>query len=180
MAVGGLILATAGGFVLHLLPGKLLVVLSACSNVACHLLFAIMPENPNYWAYVFPAMICTTLGGDILFSVSNVFITTNMPRNRQGLAGALINTTLFLGMGFFLGVADLAVGSTADLGRRRSYKSAFWLGVGCAGVAMVMFMFVKIGKAKSDLTVDERAQLEAEAEALAEAEARTKPEVEAR
>ncbi|GME22039.1 Efflux pump antibiotic resistance protein [Neofusicoccum parvum] len=165
MAAGGLILATGGGLVLHLLPGKALIMLSACGNIVCTLLFAIMPEHPNYWAYVFPAMVCATMGVDIMFSVSNVFITTSMPRHRQGLAGALINTTLFLGMGFFLGVADLAVSSTAHLGLRKSYKVAFWLGVGCSGFALLMLLFVKIGRAKSDLTIEERKQLEEEAEA---------------
>ncbi|KAK0650303.1 Drug resistance protein [Lasiodiplodia hormozganensis] len=162
MAAGGLILSTVGGLVMHLLPGKLLVVLAAAVQVICCLLFAIMPDNPNYWAYVFPAMVCATLGVDITFSVTNVFITTSMPRHRQSVAGALINTTLFLGIGFFLGVADLAVSSSAHLGVKGSYKVAFWFGVACSGVACLMFSLVKMGRAKSDFTHEERAQLETE------------------
>lgn len=162
MAAGGLIIATVGGFVLHLLPGRALLLLSASGNAVCVLLFALMPDDPNYWAWVFPAMVCATVGVDILFSVSNVFITTSLPRHRQGLAGALINTTLFVGIGFFLGVADLAVSSSEHLGMKGSYKVAFWFGVGCAGFAAVMLMSVRIGRAKSDLTFEERAQLEAE------------------
>ncbi|KAL1620350.1 hypothetical protein SLS54_006134 [Diplodia seriata] len=143
MAAGGLILSTVGGLVMHLLPGKALIVLAAAVQVVCCLLFALMPDHPNYWAWVFPAMVCATLGVDVTFSVTNVFITTSMPRHRQGLAGALINTTLFLGIGFFLGVADLAVSSTERLGRKGSYKVAFWF-------------------AKGELTHEERAQLEME------------------
>lgn len=163
MAAGGLILATVGGFVLHLLPGTILLVLSGVGYVVCVLIFAILPENPNYWAYIFPAMVCATIGVDVTYSTSNVFITTSMKKDQQGLAGALINSVLFLGISFFLAVADIAVTNTAHLGLKQSYKVAFWFGVACAGVALLLLVgFVKIDKAKSDLTADEKAELEAE------------------
>lgn len=76
MAVGGLVLATIGGLILHLLSGTILMMLSGLGYFMSMLLFAIIPANPNYWAYVFPAMICATLGVDVAFNVSNVFITT--------------------------------------------------------------------------------------------------------
>lgn len=162
MAGGGLILATVGGLILHLLPGTALMVLSGIGYVMCGLLFAIMPDHPNYWAYVFPAMICVTIGGDVAFNVSNIFITTKTPSRRQGLAGALINSTLYLGISFFLGVADIAVAHTSHLGLKHGYKVAFWFGTGCAGVSLLLLFFVRIDRAKGDLTIDERAQLEAE------------------
>lgn len=163
MAAGGLVLATVGGLILHLLPGTILMVLSGLGYVMCVLLFAILPEQPNYWAYVFPAMICATLGVDVAFNVSNVFITTQTPSKRQGLAGALINSTLFLGISFFLGIADIVVAQTSHLGSKKSYKMAFWFGTGCAGVALLLLvLFVRIDRAKSDLTYDEKAELEAE------------------
>ncbi len=163
MAAGGLVLATVAGFILHLLPGTMLMLLSASGNVLCVLLFAVISEQPNYWAYVFPAMIGATVGVDIAYSVSNVFITTQTPSNKQGLAGALINSTLFLGISFFLGIADIVVAQTSHLGPRKSYKLAFWFGTGCAGVALLLLvLFVRIERAKSDLTCDEKAELEDE------------------
>ncbi|RSL72072.1 hypothetical protein CEP53_001247 [Fusarium sp. AF-6] len=163
MIVGGLIIGTVGGFTLHHLPGRVLLVISGASFLACVLFFALMPEDPNYWAFIFPAMICATVGIDITYTVSNIFITNNLPGYRQGLAGALINSLLFLGISFFLGIADIVVGETGHLGMRKSYQAAFWLGVGLTGCALVLYVFVKIGSAKSDLTIEEREQLEAEA-----------------
>ena len=161
MAAGGLILATVGGLILHLLPGTILMVLSGLGYVMCVLLFAVIPEHPSYWAYIFPAMICATLGVDVAFNVSNVFITTQTPKKRQGLAGALINSALFLGISFFLGVADIAAAQTGHLGAKQSYKVAFWFGTGCAGIALVLLvLFVRIDRAKSDLTYDEKVELE--------------------
>ncbi|TDZ16552.1 Efflux pump terJ [Colletotrichum orbiculare MAFF 240422] len=163
MIVGGLVIGTVGGFTLHLLPGRVLLAISGMGNLLCVLLFAIIPDNPNYWAYVFPSMICATIGIDITYTVSNVFITTNLPAHRQGTAGALINSLLFLGISFFLGMGDVAVGQTSHLGLKQSYKTAFWLAVGVGGVALLLYAFVQIGQAKSDLTMEERQQLEAEA-----------------
>ncbi|KAJ0386926.1 hypothetical protein COL922a_003402 [Colletotrichum nupharicola] len=160
MILGGLVIGTVGGFTLHLLPGRVLLAISGTGNLLSVLLFAIMPDNPNYWAYVFPAMICGTIGIDITYTVSNVFITTSLPAYRQGTAGALINSLLFLGISFFLGIGDVAVGQTSHLGTKQSYKTAFWLAVGVAGVALALYAFVQIGQAKSDLTMEERAQIE--------------------
>lgn len=163
MGLGGLVLATIGGLVLHLLSGRILLLISGTAYILCALLFAILPQNFNYWAYVFPAMICATLGIDITYNISNIFITTSLPKARQGLAGSFMNSLLFLGIAVFLSFADLAVGETKGLGQRASYKVAFWLATGLAGVGLiVMFLGVKIGKAESDLTIEEKAELEME------------------
>ena len=139
------------------------MIISAVGYIICVLLFAVMPENPNYWAYIFPAMIAATVGIDVTYNVSNIFITTSMPKKRQGLAGALINCIVFLGISVFLGIADIAVTATSHLGLKESYKVACWLGVGCAGLSLILLVgFVKIEKAKSDLTADEKADTEAE------------------
>ena len=108
-------------------------------------------------------MICATAGIDVTFNVTNVFITTSMPKARQGLAGSMINSLLFLGISFFLSFADLAVTMTADRGQRQSYKVAFWFATGVAVCGtVVMILGVKIGKASSDLTMEERQELERE------------------
>lgn len=160
MCIGGLILATVGGLVLHLLPGRILLLISGTAYVMSTLLFAILPESFNYWAYIFPAMLCATLGIDITYNVSNIFITTSMPKRRQGLAGAFMNSLLFLGIAVFLSLADLAVSETEHRGQRASYKVTFWMATALAGAGLiVLFLGVKIGKASSDLTHEEREEL---------------------
>lgn len=165
MCIGGLILCTIGGFIMHLLPGSILLLISGICYVVAVLLFAIIPENPSYWAYVFPAMICATAGIDVTYNVTNIFITTSMPKHRQGLAGALINSILFLGISIWLGFADLAVAQSQARGMsvRESYKVAFWFAVASAAAGcIIMTLGVKIGKAKSGLTVDEMEELQKE------------------
>lgn len=165
MAVGGLILSAAGGFLLHMLNGTMLMIISGAGYLLSSLLFALLPLGGNYWAFVFPAMIGGTIGIDISFNVTNIFITTNLSKERQGLAGALINCTLHFGIAIMLAFADLIqVHTEKYLSHRKSYQSAFWFQVGLSAFAIALvIVFVRIESAKSELTVDERVELEAAA-----------------
>ncbi|KAF9640310.1 Major facilitator superfamily [Lasiodiplodia theobromae] len=168
MALGGCIISTVGGLVLHRIPGTGIIILAGLAWIIAPLLFAIAPHGANYWAYTFPSMICATIAIDLTFTVTNVFFTTSLPLKRQGLAGALINTLVQLSIAIFLGFADVTASNTADLGLMKSYKAVFWLEVAMAGLAQVLMVgFVKLKPATSDLTADEKAALE-----MAEAEAR--------
>jgi nitrate/nitrite transporter NarK len=120
--------------------------------VLAPLLFAIAPQGATYWAYTLPAMICGTLGIDITYNIANIFITTKLPDHQQGLAGAVCNSALFLGVSFFLGFADLTAQQTESQGMRKSYKAVFWYTVACASVSVILLVgFVKIEEAKSEV-----------------------------
>ena len=162
MALGGCFIATFGGLILHLLHGTILITIAGTAWIVAPLLFAIAPVGANYWAYIFPSMICATIGIDITFTVANIFITTSLPRKQQGLAGGVTMLLLHFGIAVCLGFADIVNTYTLDsLGEKKSYQAVFWLEVGCAAAALlIMILFVKIKKAESELTVDERAELE--------------------
>lgn len=161
-AAGGCIIATVGGFVLHLLPGTILIAIASVSWIVSALLFALVPVGgQNYWPWVFPAMVCCTIGLDIIFNVTNIFITTSLPTRQQGLAGALINSLLQLGIAVALGIADIVVTETAHQGQAKSYKNAFWLELALACAALVIFLgFVKVNKATGQATADEKDMVE--------------------
>ncbi|MCJ1472941.1 hypothetical protein MMC13_001590 [Lambiella insularis] len=163
MCVGGILISVLGGYFLHLIPGTVLVVVAGLGWVVPSVLFAIAPVGANYWAYVFPSMVCATIGIDITFNVANIFITTNLSSKRQGLAGALINSLLYLGIAFLLAFAGFVQTETANLGLRRSYQSVFWYQLACAATALVIMAgFVRLKKAESGMTVDEREALAAQ------------------
>jgi predicted MFS family arabinose efflux permease len=164
MCVGGVLISVCGGYILHLLDGTILVLISALAWIVVSVLFAVAPVGASYWAYVFPSMICATIGIDIVFNVANIFITTNVSSRRQGLAGALINSLLYLGIAVLIGFADVVQTATKKKGLKESYQAVFWYQLACAGVAFViMALFVRIRKAESDLTVDEKEALQREA-----------------
>jgi len=165
MAVGGCILASLGGFFLHRISGTVMMAITGIATIVNALLFALIPIGANYWAWVFPAMICGTIAIDLIFNVANVFLSTALPERQQGLAGALANVVLQLSIAVLLALADIVVSNTAYQGVRQSYKNAFWFEMACGGAALVIFMgFVRIDSATSDLTADEKeAQKAAEA-----------------
>jgi hypothetical protein len=172
LAVGGMFLAITGGLVLHLLSGRILLIISGLGYLISVLLFALMPARSStgepslsflYWAYVFPSMLCGTIGVDILYNVTNIFITTAMPARLQATAGALINSLLYLGMAFWLGIGELAVWTTVehsggeeDVSLREQYQIGFWLAVGLAGLALSLNATINLGEAAAALTADEK------------------------
>jgi MFS family permease len=160
MAAGGLVVATVSGFTLHLLPGKVALLIAGFGYLISVVLSATIPVDGNYWAYIFPAMLGATLGVDITYGVANIFITTSLPKRRQGLAGAIINSVLFLGMSFFLGVADMVESTqNTEIDSNGMYKAAFWFATGCAVTSLLITAaFVRMGRAKSALTADELAE----------------------
>ncbi|KAI0165327.1 MFS general substrate transporter [Hypoxylon sp. FL1284] len=173
LALGGFILAITGGFVLHILSGQILLLVSGVGYVLCVLLFPLIPAQDGssgistghiYWAYIFPSMICGTIGIDITYNVTNIFVTTAMPRRLQATAAGLIVSLGYLGMAFWLGVAELAISTAArsrdSMDLRQRYQIGFWTGVGLGGVALCCAVTARIGRASAELTADEKYELE--------------------
>ena len=160
MAVGGCILAGIGALILHRIPGTILAIITCVAIIVDSLLFAIVPEGAGYWPWVFPAMICATLAIDLIFSVTNIFLSSTLPARQQGLAGGLANALLQLSIAILLGFSDIIAAMTSYQGEKQSYKNVFWFELACGAAALVIFVgFVRIDSAKSDLTADEKEAL---------------------
>ncbi len=170
MALGGIIISTLGGFVLHLLSSTLLMWIAGVAWTLAPLLFAIAPEGANYWRYVFPAMCCATIGIDLTFNVANIFMTSSLPKNQQGVAGALIMLLLHFGIAVCLGFADIVnVNTMPSLGERKALQASLWLEVACAAAALcILIVFVRVRKAESALTVEEMMEMDDEAGRVAQ------------
>lgn len=167
LGVAGLLLSVLEGFILHLVPGRVLLIISGVGAVGAQLLLALIPlTGGNYWAWIFPAVIFSTIGIDLSTILMTVFTTTTFPTSQQGLVGGVINSTLQLGVAFVLGLTDILQSATVgEVGLGQSYKNTFWFGVGAAAVSLViMAIWGKVPKATSDLTADEKAELMLEAE----------------
>ncbi|KAH8662169.1 drug resistance protein [Xylariales sp. PMI_506] len=173
MAMGGVFLALTGGLLMHRLSGHVLLIISGLGFLLSVILFALIPDQsasgePSntflFWAYVFPAMVGGTLGVDILYNVTNIFITTSMPARLQATAGGFINSLLYLGMAFWLGIGELAVSTNSqyrgeDVSLREQYQIGFWTAVGLAGVSLCLFVTIRMSEASAALTADEKAQV---------------------
>ena len=161
-AVGGIFFSAIGGLVLHRISGRVLLVTAGLGHFTCMLLMAVRPDGPGYWAFIFPAMIASTIGVDIMYTVTNVFITTWISADRQGTAGALIYSLLYSGFAFWLGISGIAVKETSSHGLLRSFQVAFWIGVALSVPVIILFFCIRTDSAMSEaqLPKDEEARLE--------------------
>nr|POE62419.1 drug resistance protein [Quercus suber] len=160
LGVAGLLFSILEGFILHLVPGRVLLIISGLGAVGSQLLLALIPLPPGggYWAYVFPATVLSTIGIDLSTILMTVFITTTFPASEQGLAGGVINSVLQLGVAVSLGLTDILQSATVeDVGLGRSYKNTFWFGVTAAAVSLLlMAAWGRVPKATSELTPEEK------------------------
>ena len=167
LGIAGLLVSVLEGFILHLVPGRILLIISGLGAVGSQLLLALIPAGGSYWAWIMPAMVFSTIGIDLSTILMTVFVTSAFPSSQQGLAGGVINSVLQLGVAFTLGVADIIQTETLDSdGLGGSYKNTFWLGVGAGAVSLViMAIWGRVPKATSGLTADEKGELLRDAEA---------------
>ncbi|KAJ4986832.1 drug resistance protein [Stagonosporopsis vannaccii] len=162
LGVAGIIISVIEGFILHLVPGRILLIIGSLGALGSQILLAEVPlEGWNYWAWIFPATVFSTIGIDLPTILMTVFITTKLPKAQQGLAGGLLNSVLQLGVALTLGITDIIqVATVGKVGLASSYKYTFWFGVGAAGVSVVLVsLWGDVPKATSDLTADERLEL---------------------
>lgn len=125
---------------------------SLASGVAL-ILIATMPEQQVYWAQMFPALIFAAFGPDFLFTAAQIIASNTVQRHQQGVAGSLIGTLLSYGLSTGLGFAGTVEAYTNDHGHDlvQGYRNALYLGIGLAGVAMVLaVLFIRIPKDQRD------------------------------
>lgn len=163
----GLLFSLLEGFILHLVPGRVLLIISGFGALGSQLLIALLPHHPSYWAWIFPATILSTIGIDLSTILMTVFITTTFPIAQQGLAGGVINSVLQLGVAVTLGLTDIVQSKTVGaVGLAESYKNTFWFGVAAGAIALLLLaVWGKVPKATSRLTAEEEEELVREAEA---------------
>lgn len=104
-AVGGLILCVVGGSLLHIVPTMLVLLVSGLAWIAAPLLLAFAPLPLSYWKYVFGSMLCATIGIELTFTVSIVFISSVQPLRYQGLSGALCSILVNLAISLSLSIS---------------------------------------------------------------------------
>jgi hypothetical protein len=158
MAVGGIIFCVIGSSVLHIVPIKLLLLISGLAWIAAPLIFAVGPVPLYYWSEVLPSMICGTLGIDLTFTIAAIFLSSSQPLKFQGVAGAVSSILVNLAMSFSLPislivkeaaaahVASDTIDSKVDA-TLWGFRAAFIYGAASAACGLVIVIFfVKISR----------------------------------
>lgn len=161
MAIGGCSLAVFGGFLLHLIPGNMIFVITGVSSIAASLMFALATPKAGFWDCVFPAMVFATVSIDLVFNCANVFLSTAMPSSKQGLAASLSNVLVHLSVAVHLGLGEVVAAKTSGQGEARSYKNVFYFATACGAAALIVFtLFVRVGKVAGEQVVEDEEERE--------------------
>jgi MFS family permease len=157
MAGGGCFLAILGGYLMSKVSGTSILATTCLAVIAAATLFLCMPSQPSYWIWVFPAMVCATTAIDLVYSVVNVFLSSELPTDQQGMAGSLAHALVRFSDTLMLGVAKAITPEALDTNDRASYRGAFWLQVACGvGALLIVLIYVRIGKAEANENIDGR------------------------
>ncbi|KAF2488160.1 major facilitator superfamily domain-containing protein [Neohortaea acidophila] len=158
-AIGGVVLCVVGGLLLHIVPIMVLLLLSALAWIAAPLLLVLAPLPLEYWKFVMPSMICATLGIDLTFTISIVFISSVQPLEYQGLAGAVCSILVNLAMSFALSISEIVSKKAASVMQGSSgvspttwgYRGAFTYAAASAAVGFIICaLLVRISRSAVD------------------------------
>jgi hypothetical protein len=152
VAVGGIVFCVVGSSLLHIVPIKLLLVISGLAWIGAPLIFAVGPVPLNYWAEVLPSMVCSTLGIDVTFTIAAIFLSSSQPLKFQGVAGAVSSILVNLAISFSLPIslivkeaaADHAASDTLDSKVDSTiwgFRAAFIYGAASAACGLVVVIF---------------------------------------
>ncbi|KFX88787.1 hypothetical protein V490_07397 [Pseudogymnoascus sp. VKM F-3557] len=153
LGVCGVAAAIISAKVIRYAPAEHIMAVGALASGVALILIATMPEQQVYWAQVFPALIFAAFGPDFLFTAAQIIASNTVKRHQQGVAGSLIGTLLSYGLSTGLGFAGTVEAYTNNKGNNvvQGYRNALYLGVGLAGISMVLAMlFIRIPKDQRD------------------------------
>ncbi|CAO1625069.1 unnamed protein product [Sympodiomycopsis kandeliae] len=151
-AVVGFAAATAVSKLFHALAAHWLLIVGMFATAVGPALFLPQTESTSYWALSFPSIAIATLGPDLSFAASSIFVTSSVARHSQGAAGSLLITVQNLGVAIMTGLSDAIQSAAVDdqpvttrQGTLAGLHALWWFQLGCAlaGAAICAF-FVRI------------------------------------
>ncbi|OAA77162.1 Major facilitator superfamily domain, general substrate transporter [Akanthomyces lecanii RCEF 1005] len=148
VAISGLCAAVGTGIALSNLRPSSVILVSMVGFAAGGAILATMPIHQTYWAQEFVGLIVLPWGMDMSFPAATIVLSRAMPRKHQGLAASLVNTFVNYSISIGLGFAGTVDSNVNDGGREvlRGFRGALYLGVGLAGLGVVvalLFCFVE-------------------------------------
>ena len=149
VAICGGAAAVISAWLIPRLAAQWIMALGCLAILIAQVLLATMPEQQSYWAQVFPATILSAFCPDFIFTAAQIIACNSVRRHEQGIAGSLVGVLQVYATSTGLGFAGIVETHTDDHGSLpvRGYRSALYLGMGMAVVALVIgVLFVKMPK----------------------------------
>ncbi|KAK9461686.1 major facilitator superfamily-domain-containing protein [Lipomyces oligophaga] len=152
-AVSGILVNVVAAFTLHIISGKILMIIAMASFFIASLLWALNPIHLTYWAMKFPALAIVVIGADLGYNVGNQYSLSAVPPQFKSTAAGIFNVMTQLAAS--IGVAASTAIVTAKIGSdienqapeilHRGYRDAYWFAVGISSVGLILSFFLKVG-----------------------------------
>lgn len=151
-AISGCCASIFTGFVTGRLPTPLVMLFAMVAFCVAIILVAPMPIGQIYWAQAFPSILIGSWGMDISFPAATILLSGSVPRQHQGIAASLVATVVNYSISIGLGIAGTVQRYTvpeASLSmdynvQLRSYRSAFYTGIGLSGLGVAIAVYAVI------------------------------------
>ncbi|KAJ7342417.1 putative efflux transporter [Mycena albidolilacea] len=121
------------------------------TTMVAPLLFALVVPAAPYWAYGFPAAVCSVVGVDFLFAAGMMFVADSVAPGEMSVAGGIFQTTTQLGTSFGVTASTIVFNHVQQIAYRTqanalgSYHAAMWMGVGFGGLATLSALLAFYG-----------------------------------
>lgn len=166
MAIAGILVNVFAAMTLHIIPGRILMIMAQCGFLGASLLMAFTEPGTIYWALPFPAEILSVLGADLVYNVSTLLTINSVGEELQSRAAGIFNTITMLSAAVSLGASSSIVStkiadeSTATKQEYSDgYHYAFWFSVACSSAGLILSFFLKLGvTGGDDKTLDEESE----------------------
>ncbi|KAK7204953.1 major facilitator superfamily domain-containing protein [Myxozyma melibiosi] len=166
-AVAGIIVNIIAALTLHIIPGRILMLIANLAFFGSSLLWALQPMHMSYWPMAFPAICLSVVGADLCFNVANLHTLSTVPPESQSTAAGIFNTVMQLAAAIGIAASSTAVDAaynySTHTGAERtydSYKAAFWFGCGISGVGVIASVFLKVGVTGNQKAIETEDELE--------------------
>ncbi|KAK5009421.1 hypothetical protein LTR28_001118 [Elasticomyces elasticus] len=114
MVVAGIVTNVLTGYLVDKVHVRTLVVVSACMTLPSSILMANVKHDWSYWRGPFAALLLSPVHPDVLFTVSNLIISSAYSGEDQALAGGVFNTVAQIGNSVGLAVTGAIQSSVFD------------------------------------------------------------------
>ncbi|KAF2101784.1 integral membrane protein [Rhizodiscina lignyota] len=144
--------------IVHRVRADVAIIISLVVSAISPLIMAFAMPSWSFWAGPFPALFLNPVGSDVLFTISNLVITSVFPARTQALAGGVFNTVSQIGKSVGLATAAVVAASVtarSEYENKRSpeallegYHASFWylFALTLAALGVSLWGLRKIGK----------------------------------
>ncbi|KDN46122.1 MFS general substrate transporter [Tilletiaria anomala UBC 951] len=134
----------------HVVPGHIIL---GAGAFACALGPAFfLPQRPDtpYWVLSMPGIALSTFAPDLSFAAASIFITSNVSRRYQGVAGSMLITLQNLSSAILTSLSETVAASVGDPSLTISMlHAAWWFDLAGGVVALLVAIFaLRIPKAE--------------------------------